>query len=278
VLVRMLEGRVGSTLLMQLLGTSPEIAFEHSYPFENSYLTYLVRLTGRIAASSSKDRTSAQLMHEFVYGDPTYVGPLPFHAQTIDTQAFALASLTAVWHEFSRANGGGARLYAEKFWGDVTPVIDAGLDPIVIDLIRDPRDVVASMRAFKAKIGRALFESGPAETDEKRLVRTVLGMQLRLSAFSTELPVSHLLVRYEDLVNDLPGETARLSEILGTRLDPAVVVMDRADMSGHMTSPSVEHSVGRWTSDLSAHDVRVIEGRLGDRMVSLGYQLSNNAS
>ena len=38
-----LGGRSGSTLLMQLLGTSPQIAFDRVYPSEVRYLTYLLR-------------------------------------------------------------------------------------------------------------------------------------------------------------------------------------------------------------------------------------------
>ena len=36
-------GRSGTTLLMQLIGTSPQILFDRVYPFEVRYLTYLLR-------------------------------------------------------------------------------------------------------------------------------------------------------------------------------------------------------------------------------------------
>jgi len=43
-------GRSGTTALMALLATDPRVAFDRRYPFENRYLTYLVKfclLTGR---------------------------------------------------------------------------------------------------------------------------------------------------------------------------------------------------------------------------------------
>ena len=41
ILIRPLWGRSGTTLLMALLGTSPEVAFVREYPYENNELTRL---------------------------------------------------------------------------------------------------------------------------------------------------------------------------------------------------------------------------------------------
>jgi hypothetical protein len=42
--LRMMEGRTGSTLLMQLLATSPEVVFDDRYPSEYRFLSYFRRL------------------------------------------------------------------------------------------------------------------------------------------------------------------------------------------------------------------------------------------
>jgi Sulfotransferase family len=272
ILVRLLEGRVGSTLVMQLLGTSDEVRFDRVYPFENSYLTYLTRLVGRISAPRVADAN----MVEFLYGETTHVGPLPFAPERLDRDTLARDGLRGVWRAFSDAMGGdGARWYAEKYWGDVAPVLAAGLDPVVIDLIRDPRDVVASVRAFNAKTGRQLFGRARARDDRAHLRRMVAGMSFRLQEFATGLPVTQLLVRYEDLVSDLAGEASRLQDALGVRLDVAAVAERREEMEHHMTSASLEGSVGRWARDLPAADVQAIERTLGEAMRKLGYSLSS---
>ena len=275
ILVRLLEGRVGSTLVMQLLGTSADVQFDRVYPFENSYLTYFTRLVGRISAARAPDAT----MVEFLYGDATRVGPLPFAPEHLSRDALARDSLRGVWHAFSNGvratTGGGVSWYAEKYWGDVSPVIAAGLDPVVIDLVRDPRDIVASIRAFNAKTGRELFGRARARDDRAHLRRMVAGMSFRLQEFAAPLPVGHLVIRYEDLVSDLPGQASRLEDALGVRLDVAALTPGGDEMDRHMTSPSPESSVGRWTRDLPSEDVEAIERALGDAMTALGYFLSS---
>ena len=274
VLVRMLEGRVGSTLVMQLLGTAPDVLFDRVYPFENSYLTYLTRLVGRI---STPPLPGANMV-EFLYGDPASVGPLPFRAEGLAVDDIARDSLRAVWHAFSKgmhaAATGPARLYAEKYWGEVTPIVDAGLDPIVLDLVRDPRDIVASVRAFNAKTGRELFGRAQAKDDRGHLRRMVAGMRFRLQEFENPLPVTRLVIRYEDLVSDTAGQAARLEDVLGVSLAVTKVNEARPDMAHHMTSSSPESSVGRWARDLPEADIEAVERILGPSMVALGYKLT----
>jgi hypothetical protein len=273
VLIRMMEGRVGSTLLMQLLGTSPEVAFDRTYPFENSYLTYFVKLMGQTASPAPDGWTMEQLL----YGDARLAG-FPFTTESIDRAAFAGHGLAALWQAFTQsvaeaaeAEGGPRLLYAEKYWGDVTPVLSAGLAPVVIDMVRDPRDTVASIRAFNAKRGREGFGRAQAPDDQSHLRRLVMGMNLRLSEFETPLPVPHLLVRYEDLSTDLPGQAARLSSLLGTELSADLVTANRPAMAHHTTSPSVAASIGRWTTDLEPDEAAFIERRMRAHMERLGY-------
>jgi hypothetical protein len=270
ILLRMLEGRVGSTLVMQLLGTSPAVAFDRVYPFEHSYLTYLTRLAGQIGAPLD----AGMDMADVVYGDGHRVGRLPFDPQVVDRTELARAGLAGLWAAFSAtvvATAPAARFYAEKFWGEVGPVADAGLDPIVIDLVRDPRDVIVSIRAFNDKTGVARFGRSNARDDEQHLRRLATGMRLRLAEFARPVAGEHLMLRYEDLVADLPGQARRLEEALGVAFEPETVQQVRDGMAFHMTSESPEASVGRWAGTLTAGEARVIEGALGSRMAELGY-------
>jgi hypothetical protein len=57
ILVRMMDARVGSTAMMQLLSTAPEVAMDRRYRYEHSYLTYFVRLMGQITHSDGANIT-----------------------------------------------------------------------------------------------------------------------------------------------------------------------------------------------------------------------------
>ncbi len=269
VLVRMLEGRVGSTLLMQLLATSPLIAFDRVYPYENSYLTYIVRLSGLL----DRDGTSTSTMSDVIYGTPGHLGALPFPPQLADGHGLARGALGGAWEALSRLAGKGEpapRYYAEKFWGSVAPVVEAGLRPVVIDLVRDPRDLIASVRAFNAKTGVARFGRSEVDDDEAHLRRLVAGIRMRVAEMDEELPVQRMTVRYEDLVRDLLGVASRVSELLQVAVAPARLP-DFADMAHHATSTTAETSIGRWRVDLSSAEVATIERRLGAAMSRFGY-------
>jgi hypothetical protein len=271
VLVRMLEGRVGSTALMRLLATSPEIAFERVYPFEKSYLTYLTRLAGQLSLRPAK----AGAMLELVYDSGDHIGPLPFHDGMVDTDELARRSLAALWGSLCCSLTGqpspAPRYYAEKYWGQMGPLLDAGLRPVVIDLVRDPRDVIASIRAYNARKSHRLFGRPAAADDWEHLRRLVLGMALRLQELGQPLPVPSILLRYEDFVADIPGHAAQLESLLGVALDAGALVSDTEVLQQHKTSQSVEASVGRWRAELAPREVGLIERRLGPAMKRLGY-------
>ena len=270
VLVRMLQGRVGSTATMRLLATSPEVAFERTYPFEHSYLSYLTLLTRQIALP----RDEADATINLVYHESTQVGPLPFEASIFDPQELAHRSLVAIWAEFThcvRRNAPEARYYAEKYWGRLSPLLDAGLKPVVIDLVRDPRDVVASIRAFNARHSQRLFGRPRARDEPEHFRQLVAGMALRLAELNEVIAIPRLQLRYEDLIEDLPGQAAKLNEFLGVELDAGAFASDQALQERHRTAPSVEASVGRWQDELSAEEIAYIERRLGRRMRALGY-------
>lgn len=261
---------------MALLGTAPEIAFDRVYPFEHSYLTYLTRLVGQIGAP----RAPAMDLVDLLYGDAARVGRLPFEPVSLDRVAFASDSLHAVWQAFSVAMRAGAdprpRLYAEKYWGALAPVAAAGLNPIVVDLIRDPRDVIASVRAFNARTGAQRFGRAAARDDDEHLHRLARGMSVRLAEFARPVAGPRLRLRYEDLVSDLPGQAARLGQVLGVRLDPAALSDSATRLRDHRTSPSPAASVQRWRADLTAAEVQRIERALGPRLTALGYPPSTS--
>jgi len=270
ILVRMLEGRVGSTAMLQLLGTSSAVAFDRVYPFQNGYLTYFVRLTNQI----SRQNPTGQALVDFIYRSDVNIEPLPFQAGMIDPVDMARRALSAIWQEFSSSvieRSPGVRYYAEKYWGAIDPVIDAGIHPIIIDLVRDPRDIIASMRSFNERNSNLLFGRPLADDDWQHLQKTVLGMAQRFNEFALPVPFPRLRVRYEDFVTDMASQAAKIEALLDVDLNVGTVTADSPVLEGHMTAKSVDASIGRWRDDLAPSEVSFIERRLGASMRELGY-------
>lgn len=269
VLVRMLDARVGSTVIMRLLATSPAVALDRAYPYQNSYLTYLAQLTAQI---SERRHDDSQLV-DFVYQRHVAIGPLPFVPMVATPDELSRLALGAVWAAFSGAlltSSPASRMYAEKYWGDVRPAIDAGLNPVIIDLVRDPRDMIASMRAFNRRHDQRLFGRPDVASEKEHLRQIVLGIALRLTEFGQDVAAPRITVRYEDLLHDLANSSRRIEELLGVELDERVVD-ERSTMSHHITSASAEASIGRWEQDLSDDDASFIARRLAPGMQRYGY-------
>ena len=69
-------GRTGTTLVMQLLGTSPNVLFAREYPFETRLLAYAVRLAEVVGAPTQNDDSWNE--HTIMCADPRRVGPIPY--------------------------------------------------------------------------------------------------------------------------------------------------------------------------------------------------------
>lgn len=275
VLVKPMEGRTGSTLLMNLLGTSKDIAFDRVYPFEHRYLTYLARLV--TAAGEPFDADGDWDVGELLEGRPDRIGPIPFVPRSLDPSDLRRRLTRHAWAAFSESvlafSGLEARFYAEKTWGNSLELLaEAGITAKVIPLVRDPRDVVASIRAFDRKRGTFGFgrTSDQTESEYLEFILGVMRVNLREMDDIAE-SFECLLVKYEDLVADLSGVADRLSAFLGTRLDASR--RDRLEryIERHATTGNVQSSVGRWKTDLDPAESRRVQQVLGDYMVRLGY-------
>jgi hypothetical protein len=276
-LVQPMEGRTGSTLLMNLLATSPEIVFDRIYPFENRYLTYLSRL---VTPSGERfDPATGWNIGELLEGPADRTGPIPFVPLSLDIGDFRRRLTRRSWEAFSEAveafSGRSATYYAEKTWGNNGDLLsDAGIAFKVINLVRDPRDVVVSIRAFDAKRNTFGFGRVPGMTDEDFLSHLVDVMATSLNLMdSWDRRFECLLVRYEDLVCDLGPTAQRIGAFLGLDLDVSRPAVLEGHLEQHATSSSPAASIGRFRDELSAADTKVIEGALGAEMARLGYEL-----
>lgn len=280
IVVRHPEGRVGTTLLMQLLATSEEVVMDRLYPFEHDYLQYLVHFTTQVGTTYERGRdwNSDDVLADLKAVAGQRGGPLPFTPLSVDLPLLQRNALRKLWEAFSETAAARAsrapRYYAEKWRVGIDPLLDAGLTVIPVDLVRDPRDVFASIRAFNKARGFPAFGRLEDQSEAEYLQTRIDQWKLLLPQMNRPLRGVHpVLVRYEEMVADLPGFAARLGGRLGLSLDAARVEADRWRFRQHMTSESAARSVGRWRRDLTASESRAIETGLGPEMIRLGYSV-----
>lgn len=257
---------------MQLLGTSQDVAFDRIYPFENRYLAYLLHLVEASGEDWDQDEHPSQVE---LLRSPGQIGPVPF-AALVDRRALRGVLLRGAWSGFSdllRRDRPTARYYAEKMIGSFDRLEDAGLRPRLVHLLRDPRDVFASIRAFDAKRGFFGFGRRADQAEDQFLTQWIEQVRGRAAALEEQRKAGHdlVVVRYEQLVTDLTGTADRLGAWLELDLDAAVVMAARSEMAHHMTSSRPEESVGRWRHDLPRSYRRRIERELRTEMRALGY-------
>jgi hypothetical protein len=254
-------GRSGTTLLMQLLGTSPRILFDRAYPFEVRYLTYLLRW---VLLLGQKWQAGHGWDPAATFNPPDEkMGPFPYlEADFWGHQDLWRSCLETAWGEFSkfamsragaaRDGEGAIRYYAEKipFW--VPGYLRQVMPYRVILLVRDPRDVFLSITAFDRKRGFSGFSRRADDDDWTFAARFVKLCRERFAVMREEEKVARsLLVKYESLVIDLAAETQRLSQWLGVELNAGWVGKHVSSFAHHMTSESPHESAGRWRRELS---------------------------
>lgn len=273
-LVNPIEGRSGTTLMMRILDV-PEVAFDRSPPFENRYLAYLMHLTTHVPEPSASD--PAWSMAELLEGDPGRFGPLPFRPGSLDPEDWQRRLIRLGFQALSEAltaySGRPVRYYAEKAWGrTIEDLAAAGVGAKVVNLVRDPRDVVASIRATDRRRGYYGFGRTGSMTDAEYLRFLVTTMKRNLATMRRAEGFHDChFVRYEDLVDNTPSVVSAIGAWLDLRLDGSPSVLRGPGFSSHATSPTAQRSVGRWRQDLADEDLRAVCSQLGPEMERLGY-------
>ncbi|MEO1130805.1 MAG: sulfotransferase, partial [Planctomycetota bacterium] len=141
-----------------------------------------------------------------------------------------------------------------------------------IQVIRDPRDVAASIQA----LGWA--EHGTLARSAEMLAQVYDRHFQREASLSAQ---QYIAVRYEDLIADAEGELRRLSDFLGEPFDEEMLRFNEREDSGFMErergwkeltlKPLTTARVGRYRDKLTPRQVRTVEHVLGSRLQRLGY-------
>jgi hypothetical protein len=169
--------------------------------------------------------------------------------------------------------------FAEKHFPDAYPRLMRELYPRARELflVRDFRDMIASMVAYNARKGFGDFGRAAAASDAAWLTDLRRGV-LALRDNWRERGEAESLVRYEDLVRDPEKALPSLLTFLGLDATPETVGLlisaaapDVPELQGHGTARSPEASIGRWRQDLPPELLPVVEETFADLLADFGY-------
>jgi hypothetical protein len=285
--------RDGSTLMMRLLSSSPEIAVELSYPYERKYFAYLWRWSQLLDMpewpeaqwSQSNLASIADRRHSSAIVGPPPWYPRPLIGSVPGEPTMAQRTFELVWSEFSRraarervselgkaGAGTEVKYFAEKHLNTWKVATEQLPQVQVIALLRDPRDSWISINAFNEAKGNGALGRDQAGSAERHLENFLKRQRERMRWIAEierggDVPV----VRYDRLVTDIDSVAAELGERLGVSFDTEQVVGDRSLRARHVTANSPERSVGRWREEMDPELARIFWQELGPELSALGF-------
>jgi hypothetical protein len=274
-------GRDGSTAMMARLAESPAIVVDGKYPFERRYFTYLWRWSRLLertdwpgALWSKEDVVSvSQEPSVPLLGPPPWF-PRPFLEEPGDDGAVTAAAFEFAWRELSNRavaarTGTAPRYYAEKHSN--TWKVDRRELPEhrLVVMLRDPRDVQASIEAFEGVRPEASFAANLSRAGLDRLPALVERQRNRLRWIAGILDAgSGLVVRFDDLTGDPDAVAARVARYLEIDV-PERPADEEALVRRHVTATA--GPVGRWKSDLDPATAELLTQELAPELKALGF-------
>jgi hypothetical protein len=282
-------GRSGSTLLVALLSSHPDVVAFSPFIKDARVSTYWASVLQDLAEPSSYlsafDPPDLERAHWWLDGEGAELGD-PEVEHWLGNEGVDLlagncrAQIEAFYSQLAGEDG--ARFFVEKYLPhQVVPDLLAEVYPGAreIILVRDFRDQLCSVIAFNRKRGWSDFgytEGG----DDAEYVRNMMRPSLvTLAERLRSGPTSPRLIRYEDLVLDPEPTLGELFEHLGLSSD-AELVSDTvrraqestAEMHHHRTTSDPAASIGRWHEDLPEEVAAICSEELGDLLLEFGYE------
>lgn len=286
-------GRTGTTWLMKLLSVSPGMVTFDAYPYEMRPAKYWMHML-RVAAEPANHLESSHwgdFSHDlhWIGSNPNFTAPLTDQRPLLDwfgktyvesLAEFCQQSVQSFYETLASAQRvESPRYFVEKSYPDHVPWLLWGLYPKAreIVLVRDFRDMVASIYATNAKRGTKDFGRGEVAKDDEYIRRLGTHAQHLCECWEMRRNRAHL-VRYEDLILK-PAETlTAIFDYLGVDSSPKCVEavlraasVDNKEMQEHRTVTDITKSVGRWRRDLSPAMRKKCNAVFGDFMRRFGY-------
>jgi hypothetical protein len=265
---------------MAMLSQDPQVALGRAYPFEDRYLTYLVKRELLLDRREFTERLSADQLCDF---DDDHLAGYPWQTQAAFIEhpgevfsSTAQERVSALWQLFSakaRQAAPGARLYAEKAPAWLPAFLRDFLPALTLYLFRDPRDVFLSANAFMRQqdyygFGRA---AGDSDLDHARSLAYEYLLYYENYRADRGRADCHL-VRYAELVRD----RSRLADYLGRLLGVHLTGEGGGDdLKSHRTSANLADSLERWRREPLPPGVQeLLETTLFEAMAALGYEVA----
>jgi hypothetical protein len=289
-------GRMGTTLLMRLLAAHPGVVAYDRPPYEvrgGKYWLHVLKTLAAPADASKRVGAPMEFHLETIAagGNPFYsaefaawpeVETWSGSAYVSDLAAFCQRSIDGWYLATAAAQGEereSLRYFAEKHFPDDYPRLMRELYPGARELflVRDFRDMVASMRAYNDRKAYADFGRAKAASDEAWLHELRQGVIALRDAWRTRGEPGSL-IRYEDLVRTPAATLPPILAALDLDGSPAIIdqlitaaAPDAPALRGHGTAASPDASIGRWRQDLPPELREVVNATFADLLGEFGY-------
>lgn len=265
-------GRSGTSLLQSMLAAHSELAMPPETHFFCSYLRNkrkrrAVQRAGRAAFAS----VIANDKHFHRAGIPVEILVKPGNLTTADFDP------SSAYHHFLKFYAKRERKgrIGEKdprlidYLGELSRLFPSAL---IIHIVRDPRDVVASRMKARWSSGRPYW-----------LHALVYRAQIALGREQGQkyFPRTYLEIRYEDLIEspaetlrtickhiDLPFEASMLSF---SRAAAKLAAPDEVEWKRETLGPLLKTNSGKWRAELTQRQAMVVEALCSEAMEDLGY-------
>jgi Sulfotransferase family len=292
--------RTGSNLVLRMLGEHPEILAYRPFEYEPRVSAYWIEVLRELTEPASYRRQITPQLRQPSRGWWLGAGnPAPrpladaqveegIALDTVEALAgFCQARIEAAYGRIApAADRVGARFFAEKHSPNEVPMILRELYPDAreIFLVRDFRDMIASMLAANERRGGVRFGRAQDDSDE-RFVRRFRRFAANLAASWRRRGDRSYLVRYEDLITRPRETVAGVVDHLGVDASAgtleamaASLALREESLEAHITSSSPEASIGRWREDLPPELRRVAEDVFGPALELFGYEPADRAA
>jgi sulfotransferase family protein len=289
-------GRSGTTLLMQLLAAHAGVVTYDRPPYEARGGKYWLHVLQTLAAPTDAGKRVGAPM-EF-HLETLAAGGNPFYSAqfaawpeveawsgsdyVVDLAAFCQRSIDG-WYLATAAAQKQAieplRYFAEKQFPDRYTRLMRELYPEARELflVRDFRDMIASMRAYNERKAFGDFGRRVAESEAEWVTNLRRGVVALRDAWR-ERGEPGALVRYEDLVLQPENALPPILAYLGLDAAPETVARliaaaapDAPALQGHATAASPQASIGRWRQDLPPDLRTSVEETFGELLEEFGY-------